>query len=313
MIKLKDEVMQVGLENHQNVDLARIVPKSKGGKISSDNVKVITPIQNLKDHGNYRERTPELENLKCLIDDREQIRKMYQKFANQLLAVQRKTDVMHSDTVEFLEEMIEKVNAKLKEKDKQLKKTVTELAKVNALVKSALGVKGIGPITVAYCMVYIDFEKARHASCLWAYAGLDKPSYDRYTKGKASGGNKNLRTALFTMADSMMKTKGAYRPVYDNYKFRLENSEKITKSRNTQGQLIECAWKDTKPGHRHSAALRIIMKHFLADFWRVGRQYYGLPVEALYPEAILGGNHRTIMPEERGWELQATHASESVS
>jgi len=158
--------------------------------------------------------------------------------------------------------------------------------------------------------VYLDFGLARHASCFWAYAGLDKPSYDRYTKGMTSGGNKSLRTALFTMADSMMKTKGAYRKVYDDYKNRLSNSDKMTKSRNTQGRLIDCAWKDTKPGHRHGAALRIIMKHFLADLWRMGRTYYGFPVDVLYPEAFLGENHRTIMPEERGWQLEATYATE---
>lgn len=312
MSKLKDDTMQVGLENHQKVDLKRVVPKSKGGELKEGNVKIVDPITNMKENGTYRVRTPELENLKCLIDDREQIRKMYQKFANQMLANERKTDMLHSDTTDFLQEMLEKVNAKLKEKDKQLKKEVTALCKTNALIKAAMGVKGIGPVTVAYCMVYIDFEKARHASCLWSYAGLHKPSYERYTKGQSSGGNKTLRTALFTMADSMMKTRGAYREVYDNYKFRLENSEKITKSRTTQGELIDCAWKDTKPGHRHSAALRIIMKHFLADFWRMGRTYYGLSVEALYPEAILGGNHRTIMPEERGWKLEATASSEAV-
>jgi hypothetical protein len=291
-------------------DLNRIVPRSEGGGLEPENLRIVDPIENMKMNGTLRVREPHLEKLKCIIDDREQIRKLYQKIANQLLAYKRKTDNLQSRTVEFLETELENMSRELKDRDKQLKTTVTRMAITNALVKAALGVKGVGPITVAYCMVYLDFKIARHASCFWSYAGLAKPSYERYTKGQSSGGNKNLRTALYTMADSMMKTRGAYRKVYDDYKNRLENSDKITKSRNTQGQLIECAWKDTKPGHRHSAALRVIMKHFLADFWRMGRIYYDLPVDVLYPEAMLGPNHRTIMPEERGWALEATHATE---
>jgi hypothetical protein len=184
----------------------------------------------------------------------------------------------------------------------------------NPLAKACLTVKGIGPVTVAYCLVYIELdgifpeghvrvgqEKARHASCLWKYAGLHCASHERYEKGKTSGGNKTLRTVLYTMADSQMKTKGSYREVYDNMKSRLEKSERKTMSRNTQGKLVEVAWKDTKPSHRHGAALRAVMKHFLADYWFVGRTLLGLETSPLYPEAVLGGNHRTIMPEERGW------------
>jgi hypothetical protein len=69
----------------------------------------------------------------------------------------------------------------------------------------------------------------------------------------------------------------------------------------TDGKKSEMKWKDTKPSHRHGAALRAIMKHFLADYWMVGRTIAGLETSALYPEAMLGGTHRTIMPEERGW------------
>jgi len=163
-----------------------------------------------------------------------------------------------------------------------------------------MGVKGVGFITVAHCLAYIDLEKARHASALWSYTGLHKSSHERYEKGVAGGGNKTLRTALYTLAVAQVRG-GVYREVYDNVKTRLSMSERTVKSRNTQGKLIECAWKDTKPSHRHGAALRAIMKHFLADWWYVGRTLKGLPTDALYPEAILGGNHRTIMPEERGW------------
>jgi hypothetical protein len=290
-------------------DTHRKTPKRKGGDYTKKNTSVVIPISHMEEHDTLRERTADLEKLKMVIDDREQVRKVLNKFNNQLLAMKRRTDKLSKGTVDWLECQKKEADRKLREIDKTLVKTMKEIN--IPLATSALGVKGIGPVTVAYCLVYIDLtgidiktgrEKARHASSLWSYAGLDKASHERYTKGEAGGGNKSLRTVLYTMADSQMKTKGAYREVYDRVKSRLEISEKVTKSRNTQGQLIECKWKDTKPCHRHGAALRAVMKHFLADYWMVGRTLAGLDTSPLYAEAVLGKGHRTIMPEERGWK-----------
>lgn len=284
-------------------DTDRINPKAKGGIYTKENTRLVNPVDHMKRHGIHRVRTPLLRELKELLDDREQVRKLHQKVSNQMLAFKRNTDTLNKTTVDWLEHQIKLFSVELKARDAAVTSFMKDMAKVDPLVRAALGVKGIGPITVAYCISYIDLSKARHASCLWSYTGLHKASHERYEKGVAGGGNKTLRTVLYTMADSMLKSRGAYREVYDNVKTRLEHSEKITKSRNTEGKLIECAWKDTKLCHRHGAGLRAIMKHFLADYWSIGRRSLGLPVDALYPEAILGGNHRTIQPEERGWVL----------
>lgn len=291
-------------DNPSLTDADRIIPKAQGGGMTDSNTRIVDPVEHMNSIGTLRIREPEIETLKCIIDDREQVRKMYQKINNQLLAYQRRTDNLHQITLDFLNAQLDQLADELKIRDSMLTKTMRKLSKTNPFIRAALGVKGIGPVTVAYCMTYIDLEKARHASCLWSYTGLHKASHERYEKGVASGGNKSLRTVLYTMADSQLKTRGAYRGVYDNTKARLEQSEKITKSRNTQGQLLEMMWKDTKPGHRHGAGLRNIMKHFLADYWMIGRRYYGLPTSPLYPEAILGGTHKTIQPEERGWKLE---------
>ncbi len=315
------------------IDTDRVVPKASGGTYERENYRLLEPVEHMKRHGNYRERAPEMEQLKAIIDDREQVRKVAQKVHNQLKAYERRVDQLNEITHEWLIAESKSLDLELAARDKMLAKAVKEFAKLETpdglLAKAALGVRSVGPVTVAYCLVYIDLagrfpekhewtdkagkkrsephpragqEKCPHVSSAWAYAGLDKPSHERYEKGTTSGGNKSLRTVLYTMADSQQKGWGAYREVYDRTKDRLAQSEKVTKSRNTKGLLVECAWKDTKPCHRHGAALRAIMKNFLADYWVVGRELHGLSTSALYAEAMLGQGHRTVNPRERGWE-----------
>jgi len=279
-------------------DTDRITPKAQGGIYTNENTRVVHPVAHMQRHGNLVIRPADLDELKCLVDDRQQILKLRNKFANQLLAYKRQTDSLNPDTVAWLEAQLRGVELKLRERSRAVKKFVKSID--SPLAKAALGVRGVGPMTVAFCLVYIRLEKAKHASSLWKYAGLHCASHERYTKGEASGGNKTLRTALYTLADSQVKSRGPYRKVYDRVKKRLENSCRIVKTRNTQGKLVEKPWCETKPSHRHGTAMRAIMKHFLADWWYVGRTIAGLPTDPVYPVAHLG-HERMIMPEERGW------------
>lgn len=279
-------------------DIDRILPKAKGGTYTDENARVLDPVAHMKRHFIFRERTPELTELKVLIDGREQIRKLLNSLNNRILAVKRRTDEMDSITEKWIKEQIKVTSSQLSKQDRRIEKYIKQLDM--PIVKSALQIRGLGANTIAYMLVYIDISKAEYASSLWKYVGFDKPSHERYTKGESGGGNKMLRTVLYTMADSMIKTRSVYRDVYDNEKTKLENSMKVTNSRNTQGKLIECMWKDTKPCHRHGAGIRKMIKHFLADFWFVWRTLDGLPTAKLYVEEKLG-HTGIIRPEERGW------------
>ena len=283
------------------VDTHRIKPKAEGGTYIDGNVVLLDPVEHMKEHGNFRERQQDIETLKALMDDRRQVMKLKMKVQNQLLAYERNTDNINEITENWLKEQLKSVDAELKAREKIIAKQIKEMAKENDLVNAALNVKGTGPITVANLITYIDLEKARHASSLWAYVGFDKPSHERYTKGQSGGGNKTLRCALYVWAGVQIKQGGAYREIYDRIKERLSVSDKIVQTRNTQGKMIETEWKNAKPSHRHGSAIRIMIKHFLADYWMVGRTILDLPTDPLYAEAILKGNHKTIQPEGRGW------------
>jgi len=280
-------------------DTHRLKPKAQGGNYALHNTDLLCPVTHMKEHSNYRERDEQMAELKQLMDDRRQILKLQTKINNQIHACQRGTDTARHETLDFLGEQLKGVNKKLGQMDRAVDKQVRKMDE--PLAKAALPLHGVGSLTIAACLVYIDIPKARHASSLWKYAGLDAPSHERYQKGVASGGNKNLRTALYTMAESQVKQYGPYREVYDNTQHRLAHSEKIVKTRNRQGFLVELPWKDTMASHRDGAAKRAIMKHFLADYWYVGRTLMGLETTPIYAEAILGMSHKTIKPEERGW------------
>lgn len=283
------------------VDTHRTLPKNQGGEYIAGNVAIMEPVEHMKEHGIYREREEQYQAIKEMMDDRRQVMKLFMKINNQLMAYERNSDTLNQMTVEWLKRQQEDVKDELKNREKLIEKKIKSFAKVDNVTRAALSLKGCGYITVANLITYIDLEKARHASSLWSYVGLDKPSHERYTKGEAGGGNKTLRSALYVWAGVQIKMGGAYREVYDNTKHRLENSSKIVKTRNTQGKLVELPWSETKPSHRHGAAIRKMIKSFLADYWIVGRTIKGLPTDALYAESILGGNHRTVMPIERGW------------
>ena len=285
-----------------DMDTDRIIPKAENGDYEKENYRVAHPECHMKRHGTFRERPKAEDELKAKVDDREQIMKLYFKINNQVLACKRNTDYLSQETLAFLESHSEDVEKYLNKKEREIKKAIKELSEADPFVKAVLSVSGVGELTAALCYVYIDLEKANHASSLWSYAGLHASSENRYEKNKSSGGNKSLRTGLYRMAESQVRTNGAYREVYDRAKAKKEKSEEIVRSRNRQGKMQEVVWKDTMKSHRHGHALRVIMKHFLADYWLVGRTLLGLPTSPLYAESVLKSGHRTIMPEERGWK-----------
>jgi hypothetical protein len=303
-------------KNLSKTHIHRILPKAKGGKYTEENSVVYCPLCHFSNHDILVERNEALDELKSIIDDRNQVMKLRNKINNQILAYKSNVDSMNSDTLEFLTEHSKPVNKRLSEIDANLKNAVEILRKCDPLVDSALNVRGVGHVVVAYCTVYIKLEEARHASSLWKYVGLHTSKKERFTKGKSSGGNRTLRTALWTFADSQMKSRNetitstgkknppsAYGYLYDQYKTRYENSDKITPCliSKTEGWK-DLPWSDPKQkNHRHHAALRKIMKRFLGDYWLVGRTLKGLPTDLPYAEAILGKNHKSLRPEHHGW------------
>jgi hypothetical protein len=283
-------------------DAHRLEPKAEGGQYLDENTVLTDPVAHLKAHGNFKDRSEGLQSMKSIVDARNQVLQSVNAMNNRMLAFQRGVDQVDQNTLAVFGDTLKTLKKEESRLAGGLEKAVKAFAKQDKLAAQCLQIKGLGPITTAYMLIYIDLEKADTVSKLWSYAGLHLPSHQRYTKGETSGGNKRLRTALYTTAESMIKLRGAYRAVYDAEKERLAQSEKITQSRNTQGHLVELPWKDAKPSHRDGAAKRKMIKHLLADFLFVGRTLRGLPVRNVYAKDQLA-HSGIVHPNERGWSI----------
>lgn len=78
---------------------------------------------------------------------------------------------------------------------------------------------------------------------------------------------------------------------YLAYKTRLANSEQVTAEIKKGGDVEAMAWKDTKAGHRHRAAIRYMVKQWLAELYNHWREIEGLEVRPPYHEEKLGHKH----------------------
>lgn len=283
------------------IDTDRITPKANGGTYDDlTNVRVLNPRSHMERHGNLRRRSSQLDEIKSAFDARQQLLRLRVKIENQKRAWARGTDHERPDVADMFDEQLDSLVRPLAKLEREIKGLIE--AYEDPLAQVALDVPRIGPITVCGLTVYIDLEKAPHASSLWRYVGYDRPAHERYEKGRSGGGNKTLRTIMYNCAMAMVRdVDSPYRSVYDRDRARRDQSEKLVKSRNTQGNMVTVAWKDTKASHRHGAALRLVAKHILADYWFVGRTLRGLPTSSPYAHAQLGHPH-VINPRERGWK-----------
>ena len=161
------------------------------------------------------------------------------------------------------------------------------------------GVRGCGPAMAGVIISEIDITKARYASSLWKLAGLDVASDGRgrsrreehlvkvsYTNTKGEAAERNsitfnpfLKTKLLgVLGVSFLRSGSEYAQSYYDYKHRLESRED---------------WQARTKLHRHRAAIRYMIKRFLADLYVQWRTLEGLPVAAEYHEAILHHVHRS--------------------
>ncbi|MFA5014007.1 MAG: transposase [Actinomycetota bacterium] len=175
------------------------------------------------------------------------------------------------------------------EKDiaKDLKNSIKGIAIYEKWLKN---ISGIGPVLAAGLIAWIkDIKRFETISKLWAYSGLHVDEGGQAVRRKAGqkcNWNSRLKTHLWKVGESFVKTKGGYRELYDQ--FRKEYDEKWQTPEDCKSK--GCTNKGNgkcMDGHRYAAAKRKTIKVFLAHYFMKSRELEGLPLEHPF---IIGRN-----------------------
>ena len=181
-------------------------------------------------------------------------------------------------------------------------------------------VKGVGDTLAGVIISTIDIEKAKYASSIWKYAGLDvaddgkgrsrrkehlveveyKDSDGEMQTKKGITFNPFLKSKLMgVLAGSFLKQRkngSKYAEIYYNYKNRYQNRPDLVDEKKTDKNGKITHWKDGKKKDLHiqNMAMRPAVKTFLADLYEVWRGLEGLEVHKPYAEAKLGIVHTKV-------------------
>ena len=229
------------------------------------------------------------------------IRKDYKILTNGMLKMPAKlkggTDLISSYAELALVHQYEKLLASEKEQIGGPSCLLAKCLKDIPIWKDFLkGVSGIGPAMAGVIISEIDITKAKYASSVWKYAGLDVANgkgrsnkKDHLVDVEYEGKDGKMKTRLSitynpflktklmgVLSGSFLRSKSPYATVYKDYKHRLENMP---------------AHQEKTKLHRHNMALRYMVKRFLVDLYKKWRELEGLPVHAEYSEAKLGLKH----------------------
>jgi transposase len=220
--------------------------------------------------------------LRALVDVRDrQVQKARIQFNNRLSAIQNGTDETDGPQAELCQRWLDRFSIIEAELDKDIAAAVAHAP----IYEHLSGLRGIGPMLAAKMIALIDIDRAPTVSSLWRYAGYGVVNGEREkpVKGEKLHYNKRLKTTLYLVATSFLRSNSPYRRIYDSAReYYAANRQDWTK------------------GHQHQAAMRKMTKIFLSHLWQTWRELDGLPVTAPYVHDRLG--HDSVFePVEFGW------------
>jgi len=199
--------------------------------------------------------------LRTLVDLRDRtLQKTRIAFSNRISAIERGTD--NGD-----QELLEKWLGKFEELESACDSDIFTMVKDYPIIEHLDALKGIGKLLAAKLVSMIDIEKADTVSALWRYAGyaVIDGAREKPTKGEKLHYNARLKTTCYLIGSSFLKCSSPYRDIYD-----------------TSKEFYEVNRSDWTKLHRHNAAMRKMIKIFLAHLWEQWRKLNNLPVTQPY-------------------------------
>ena len=205
-----------------------------------------------------------------LIGFRIQLRKMRIALGNRLASIPEDTEEA---------ELLRRLYAAFLDLEQAVGEQLFQQLSRNALYRSLTGLRGVGPSLAAELVCRIDLARAPSVRCLWRYAGLGVADgrAERLMRGRKSAFNRKLRAACFVLATSLLRCHSPYAEEYYRTK-----------------PIYLC--RGWSKAHAHRAAVRRMLKLFLAHLWEYGRRLQGLPTRRVtdlgaygWPEVASGG------------------------
>lgn len=258
------------------------------------------------------ESSPARALLRALVDTRDrQVQKARIAFNNREYALEHGSDEAPARILA----MITAYRNIFDEIEEKLGKDIAWLVEITEpdIFKQVTCVRGIGPQLSAKLLSLIDIEQCNTVSALWRFAGLavfqkpcttcadpDNPDdeckmckgtgifgeRERNVAGEKSHFSKRLKTTMYVVGMSFVKSRSPYRQLYDNARaYYLQTHPEWSKL------------------HNHQAALRKMNKIFLSHMWERWRKVRGLAVRDPFVLDQLGHTNR-LLPSEFGWPEQ---------
>ena len=157
-------------------------------------------------------------------------------------------------------------------------------------------VEGVGVVTASAIVSYLTpISKFETVSKLWRYCGyacIDGKA-EKPIKGQKLKYNPRLKTLLWLLGESFVKTKGFYRKVYEQV--REEYNRKWQTPEDCKSPICRVVGRCTD-SHKFEASKRKVIKIFLAHYFAVARDLAGLPVQMPYVIEYVKGHEHYIEP-----------------
>ncbi len=220
--------------------------------------------------------------LRALVDLRDRtIQKNRIAFSNRVSAMDRGTDISTNGSKDIIERWLTRFQDLENELDHDIKDYTAGIEIIDRMIE----IRGVGQILAAKVVSMIDIRKADSVLALWRYAGyaVIDGARERPTKGEKLHYNARLKSYCYLIGSSFLKTASPYRRVYDDARVYYEANR-----------------PDWTKGHQHNAAMRKMIKVWLAHLWLIWRQMEGLETKPLYVHERLNHTHE-YTPAEFGW------------
>jgi len=216
-----------------------------------------------------------------LVDERERVQRSRIQWSNRVNAVHRGDDTVSEGELWFLQSWA----GRYLEIETQLNKDIKQIVSHEPIYPALSNISGVGPLLAARIISMVDIGRAATPSALWKYAGFGVTDgrSDRPVKGEKLGYNKRLKTTMFLVGKSLLQYNQEYRVLYD------------------ESREMYAERADWPPIRQHRAALRRMIKRFLAHLWLVWRGIEGLPTVQPYVFEHMAGHVHQDRPEQYGW------------